>query len=512
MKNVKKLLSLLLVAATLLLLAIPASAASIDLNNTAREALPNLSNISIQTYGKNTSGRIYAYTNEYLQARTSGWIDLKCDACKITKVANNGAVLWVTYPIGGGRTTARWFSAAEFLGVNMASKWPVVTVTKNMTTYKRINGGGTYGYTAAGDKIYVVKENSNSDYTCIIYPLSAGGYKLGYVRTREFNSSVKTIGSGQSSDMVDVTRSFHGKKVTIQSVQNGKYLCADTDRGGRALFNKSWQQTWETFSVSVTADGWAGFLCHNGKWLSALKNNTNVPISACGNNLYQWECFKIYKKGDTFYLKSQTNGKFLCVRVDRDNAPAECIADTPYGWEQLIIKPVGEPAPVAEPTFTYPMKDFHKKYRQWGVYGGVEPRPCHAGVDFMSDSDPRIYAIADGTVVSCGWNNANGRYIQISHVISGKTVYSFYGHLSTCAVKRGDTVHAGSVIGTVGKTGNSANGITHLHFGITDQPTNTGDVLGYVGEFSGNVVTYRWMDIETTYYDPYYVIEHKSLP
>lgn len=154
------------------ILTIPATLASIS--PTTKEALPNLSNISIRTYAKNTSGKIYCYTDPNLKTRGSGWIDLKNDECAILKVANSGKALYIKYPIGNGRTTCRWFSSEEFLGVNMATKWPVVTVTKNMTTYKRSNGGAAYGY-------------------------AAGGYKIGYVKHQTFRNNARIIGTTTSS-------------------------------------------------------------------------------------------------------------------------------------------------------------------------------------------------------------------------------------------------------------------------------------------------------------------------
>ena len=504
MKTAKKLISLVMVMVTLVLLAVPASAtSSVNLDATTKEALPNLSNISIRTYAKKTSGKIYCYNDSNLKTRGSGWIDLKNDECTILKVANSGKALHIKYPIGNGKTTCRWFSSEEFLGVNMTTKWPVVTVTKNMTTYKRSNGGATYGYAAAGDKVYVIGMDSN--YVCIAYPLSAGGYKVGYVKHQAFQNSAKII-----SDMVDVTSAFAGKQVKIRSVQNGKYLCADSDQKNTpALCNKDKALNWETFTVTVTSDGWAGFKAHNGKWLSALNDVTNTPVRAIGNNLYSWECFKIYKKGSDYYIKAQVNSKYLCVRVDLGGAPVQSYASVASTWERFQIEIVSNNS--SNISFTHPMKNYHKNYTQWGIkpsYRNGSTLQYHAGVDYMSNSDANIYAFTGGTVVSTGWQNANGYFILIEHNISGKTVYSFYGHLDTVYVSNGQKVSTGTAIGEVGKTGSAGGSVEHLHFAIIDYKWTSGGVYGYVTKFSGDKVTYDGV----TYYNPYYVIANGKLP
>jgi murein DD-endopeptidase MepM/ murein hydrolase activator NlpD len=55
----------------------------------------------------------------------------------------------------------------------------------------------------------------------------------------------------------------------------------------------------------------------------------------------------------------------------------------------------------------------------------------------------------------------HGNCVAVDH---GQGVVSFYIHLRTIDVKRGETVAAGDKLGTVGQTGR-ANG-PHLHFSI----------------------------------------------
>lgn len=137
-------------------------------------------------------------------------------------------------------------------------------------------------------------------------------------------------------------------------------------------------------------------------------------------------------------------------------------------------------------------------------------RDYHVGLDIYG-SGGRVYAAAGGKVVACSssTSGANGRYIVIQHTVSGKTVYSFYAHLASVKVYKGQTVSKGTLIGIAGGSGYGKNNYygTHLHFSIANKFSN-GGYYGYVPYFTGNKVTYNG----TTYYNPLYVINNGRLP
>lgn len=148
----------------------------------------------------------------------------------------------------------------------------------------------------------------------------------------------------------------------------------------------------------------------------------------------------------------------------------------------------------------------------WGTYTSRSgDRDYHLGIDIYGTGG-NVYAAADGKVVaySNSSSGANGRYIIIQHTISGKTVYSFYAHLSYANVYKGQTVSKGTRIATAGGSGygkNNAYG-THLHFAIVDTLWSSGGYYGYATWFSGNKVTFEGV----TYYNPVYVINNNRLP
>ena len=85
----------------------------------------------------------------------------------------------------------------------------------------------------------------------------------------------------------------------------------------------------------------------------------------------------------------------------------------------------------------------------------------HTGIDLPAPKNTKIIAAADGTVVTAGWNNAYGNRVVINH---GGGVQTLYGHMTSYAVKEGQTVSAGDVVGYVGSTGYSTG--NHLHFSV----------------------------------------------
>lgn len=74
----------------------------------------------------------------------------------------------------------------------------------------------------------------------------------------------------------------------------------------------------------------------------------------------------------------------------------------------------------------------------------------HYGVDYAAKVGTPVYATADGTVISAGWNGASGRMIHIRHKNQYETMYL---HLRRCYVKKGDKVKAEDRIGEVGASG-----------------------------------------------------------
>jgi murein DD-endopeptidase MepM/ murein hydrolase activator NlpD len=85
----------------------------------------------------------------------------------------------------------------------------------------------------------------------------------------------------------------------------------------------------------------------------------------------------------------------------------------------------------------------------------------HQGLDISTEKGQPVYATADGTVESASYTGDYGNLIVIKHDFGLTTRY---GHLSGFAVKPGQTVKRGEVIGYVGATGRATG--AHLHYEI----------------------------------------------
>ncbi len=85
------------------------------------------------------------------------------------------------------------------------------------------------------------------------------------------------------------------------------------------------------------------------------------------------------------------------------------------------------------------------------AYYGYKKRP-HKGTDFAAKVGTPIMATANGTVTESTRRGGNGKYVKIRHNATYSTQYL---HMSKRAVKVGDFVKQGDVIGYVGMTGNT---------------------------------------------------------
>lgn len=129
-----------------------------------------------------------------------------------------------------------------------------------------------------------------------------------------------------------------------------------------------------------------------------------------------------------------TGGRVGPAPVDEFDAPA----DWPYGSGQF----------------------------SWPTYGWLSQgfRIGHSAIDIAAPTGTPVFASDRGVVIRAGWSDVGyGNFVVIDHNIDYLTLYA---HLSVVAVREGQVVAKGQVIGWVGSTGNSTG--PHLHFEIRD--------------------------------------------
>lgn len=352
MKNTRRILSLVLALITICsVIAIPAFAAS----TTAFDILS--SGNYAKTYTLAGSGKTIPYTNSNLSTRgtvsygasSSSYIDNKADEIYIMDVGCTNGVYWayVSYPSGSKRVNAYIHLSA--ITSNNAGHNKTTSSGKFYCSLRENTSASSSYYVAKGDTVYLIA-TAGSKYQ-ILYPISGGKWRLAWCAASDYQKYCGSTGNsgnsgnsgntGSTAGMTDVTAYFAGKTITLRSVENGKYLCADGNVSRTpAMCNRDSASTWETFTVtSITSDGWVGFkAAANGKYLSAMINTTDAPITAEMGHLQSWECFRIYQKGNDFYIKAQANGKWLCVRVDKAGAPVQAYAGAASTWERFNIR------------------------------------------------------------------------------------------------------------------------------------------------------------------------------
>lgn len=129
-------------------------------------------------------------------------------------------------------------------------------------------------------------------------------------------------------------------------------------------------------------------------------------------------------------------------------------ASTPAAGEKPISSPEGYTAPI---------------HGTWHSSGGFtyQPNPTHPkghmGVDMRVPAGTPVYPLADGVVSNVGTDPMGGNVVNVQH---GGNVRTYYAHLSTARVQKGDKVTTDSVLGTVGNTGNASHTFPHLHFQV----------------------------------------------
>lgn len=107
-------------------------------------------------------------------------------------------------------------------------------------------------------------------------------------------------------------------------------------------------------------------------------------------------------------------------------------------------------------------------YAQFGILG-------HNGIDYGMPTGEEVLASHAGTVLEVADEGraGYGRYVKIENDKEG----SLYAHLHNFAVKVGEQVQEGQVLGLSNNTGNSTG--PHLHFGYYLKPRNRSN--GYAG-------------------------------
>lgn len=132
--------------------------------------------------------------------------------------------------------------------------------------------------------------------------------------------------------------------------------------------------------------------------------------------------------------------------------------------EDSITNALSHPRDMHKVTGDYWKKRIYAAYKKKGkkkvkVKGHVS---YHRGLDLKGDAGAPVYSMAHGKIVIAMKMFYEGNMVAVDH---GNQVFTYYMHMDSMAVKVGDIVKAGDVIGSVGSTGTSTG--PHLHVALS---------------------------------------------
>lgn len=181
------------------------------------------------------------------------------------------------------------------------------------------------------------------------------------------------------------------------------------------------------------------------------------------SNIYQWSIdFFRLQKGDRFKLVF--NERFIndTIYAGIENIEAAVFVhqDKPYyafnyavdsttddrGYYDEKARPLQSfflkaPLNYSRISSRFSPNRFHPVQKRW---------KAHKGTDYAAPHGTPIWSTANGVVIASSYTAGNGNYVKIKH---NGTYTTQYLHMSKRAVKQGQRVKQGDVIGYVGSTG-----------------------------------------------------------
>ena len=382
-----------------------------------------------------------------------------------------------------------------------------------------VNDDGSITFRNAYAKEYVL-DLKNGDYT--VGNKAMTWYSNGFLRAQGyFVKQVNGPTSGQVLQDGEYAIRLHDD---INKCLNIHWSTTAQDRTGVVIVDYYNSQDNEIFRIINRGDGYvtispkyAPDLCINSLGAKAVPGE--------GLALHRWSegdaaslWLPIRNSDGSYTFRCKATGYVIDLRCGDYSLSNYALSwvDTQFMRAQAFnLKMVKGIITVNTDSWKEPMKNYYVCGNDWSekyAPKAAEGRPDHTGVDIASRSGSKdVVAAADGTVVDYGNNSANGKYVLLKHTLSGKTVYSFYAHLTSYAsLTRGATVKQGTYLGKMGTSGSSSTG-DHLHFAVfscSGSPMMNGGFVGYTKSFTGNKVTHG----AYTFYSPKYVLEKNATP
>ena len=211
----------------------------------------------------------------------------------------------------------------------------------------------------------------------------------------------------------------------------------------------------------TTKENIATGVVNSSLYISMQSQNTNPLLAISLSEIYAWtiDFYKI-QKGDYYkiiYTEDFVEGKSLnefkikaCVFSHygkeleayhfkvQDQEFADYYDEEGGSMRHTFLK---APVKYSRISSQFSGRRYHPVQKKW---------KAHLGTDYAAPTGTPIFATANGVVIASQYKKYNGNYVKIKH----NSMYSTqYLHMSKRAVKTGQYVTQGEVIGYVGSTG-----------------------------------------------------------
>jgi murein DD-endopeptidase MepM/ murein hydrolase activator NlpD len=233
----------------------------------------------------------------------------------------------------------------------------------------------------------------------------------------------------------------------------------------KLLEDGSYQSNKETKIVEVRETIAHGVIKSNF-WNAGIESGLNDAQIINLASIFGWDIdFALdIRKGDSFHVVYENRyvdgdyigtGKILAAEFVNKDEPFQAIRFTDGEYYSADGKSMRKAFLRAPVNFRYissnfKPKRFHPIQKRW---------KAHRGTDYRANKGTPVVAAGNGKVTDSTYNKYNGNYVFIQH---GNNIVTKYLHFSKRAVKKGERVKQGQVIGYVGSTGMSE--ASHLHY------------------------------------------------
>ncbi len=223
--------------------------------------------------------------------------------------------------------------------------------------------------------------------------------------------------------------------------------------------------------LSMPPPDLGGDPCANQCYLTAEGRATNIATGTCATTgayhqgteaappITCWRCATPTNAGDTMAAGWYGGGTFATCDSSVEDAPPSRTWNQPFGpMSWMIGFDIYNPG-VSGSTSS-------------SCFGSLPLSQLkHAGEDWAGSTSTTVGAIGEGTVRYATNVGYPGWVVVVEHTLTsaeqaatglGPTIYSQYGHLSSASVTVGQTVEAGTPLGTLYDWGSN----THLHWEV----------------------------------------------